>query len=50
MGALLLVILLVALVGVLPTWNHSRTWGYGPLGVTGVLVIVLIALLLTGWL
>lgn len=50
MGALLLVILLVALVGTMPTWNHSRTWGYGPLGVTGVLVLVLIALLLTGWL
>ena len=50
MGALLLLILLVALVGVLPTWSHSRNWGYGPVSVTGVLVLVLIALLLTGWL
>lgn len=50
MGALLLVILLVALVSVVPTWSHSRTWGYGPMGVTGVLVVVLLVLLLTGWL
>ena len=50
MGALLLVILLVALVGVLPTWSHSRTCGYGPVGFTVVLVIVLVVLLLTGWL
>jgi hypothetical protein len=48
MGTILLVILVLALVGVLPTWNHSRTWGYGPTGVTGVLVVLLIVLLLTG--
>jgi hypothetical protein len=48
MGTILLVILVLALIGVLPTWNHSRTWGYGPTGVTGVLVVVLIVLLLAG--
>ncbi|MES2319431.1 MAG: DUF3309 family protein [Pseudomonadota bacterium] len=48
MGTILLVILILALVGVLPTWNHSRKWGYGPTGVTGLLVVVLIVLLLTG--
>ena len=48
MGTILLVILILALVGVLPTWNHSRSWGYGPTGVTGLLVVVLIVLLLTG--
>lgn len=48
MGTILLVILILALVGVLPTWNHSRNWGYGPTGVTGLLVVVLIVLLLTG--
>jgi hypothetical protein len=48
MGTILLVILVLALIGVLPTWNHSRSWGYGPTGVTGVLVVVLIVLLLTG--
>jgi hypothetical protein len=48
MGTILLVILILALVGVLPTWNHSRSWGYGPTGVTGLLVVILIVLLVTG--
>jgi hypothetical protein len=48
MGTILLVILILALVGVLPTWGHSRNWGYGPVGVTGLLVVVLIVLLVTG--
>ncbi|MFL6673023.1 MAG: DUF3309 family protein [Massilia sp.] len=48
MGTILLVILILALIGVLPTWNHSRSWGYGPTGVTGLLVVVLVVLLLTG--
>ena len=48
MGTILLVILILALIGVLPTWNHSRSWGYGPSGITGLLVVVLIVLLLTG--
>ena len=48
MGTILLVILILALIGVLPTWNHSRSWGYGPTGITGLLVVVLIILLLTG--
>ncbi|RSZ57396.1 DUF3309 domain-containing protein [Massilia atriviolacea] len=48
MGTILLVILILALIGVLPTWNHSRSWGYGPSGITGLIVVVLIVLLLTG--
>ena len=48
MGTILLIILILVLVGALPTWNHSRNWGYGPVGITGILVIVLIVLLLTG--
>lgn len=48
MGTILLIILILALVGVLPTWNHSRNWGYGPVGITGLLVVVLIVMLLTG--
>ena len=48
MGTILLIILILALVGALPTWNHSRNWGYGPVGITGILVIVLSVLLLTG--
>jgi hypothetical protein len=48
MGTILLVILILALIGVLPSWNHSRSWGYGPTGVAGLLVVILIVLLLTG--
>ena len=48
MGTILLIILVLALLGVLPTWNHSRNWGYGPVGVTGLLVVVLIVRLVTG--
>ncbi|NHZ42020.1 MULTISPECIES: DUF3309 family protein [Massilia] len=48
MGTILLVILILALIGALPTWNHSRSWGYGPSGITGLIVVVLIVLLLTG--
>ncbi|MGS0742236.1 DUF3309 family protein [Glaciimonas sp. GG7] len=48
MGTILLIILILLLVGALPTWPHSRSWGYGPSGITGVIVIILIVLLLTG--
>ena len=48
MGTILLIILILALVGVLPTWPHSRNWGYAPSGLTGLIVIILIVLLLTG--
>jgi len=48
LGTVLLVVLILILVGVIPAWPHSRSWGYRPVSATGVLVIVLIALLLTG--
>lgn len=48
MTTLLLIILVLILLGVLPTWPHSRGWGYGPSGIVGVLLIILILLLLTG--
>jgi len=38
----------LVLLGVLPTWGHSRSWGYGPTGVIGLIVVVLIVLLLMG--
>ena len=47
-STVLLVILVLFLVGSLPTWPHSKSWGYGPSGVSGVLVLILIILLLTG--
>lgn len=47
-GTILLIILVLALVGVLPTWPHSSKWGYGPTGGIGLIVIVLLILVLMG--
>ena len=47
-GTILLIILILALVGVIPVWPHSRSWGYAPGGVVGLVVIVLVVLLLLG--
>jgi len=48
MGTIILIILVLALVGVLPAWPHSRSWGYGPSGLAGLIVVILILMLLTG--
>lgn len=48
LGTILIIIVVLMLVGVLPTWPHSQSWGYGPSGLVGVIVIILIILLLTG--
>ena len=48
MGLILLIILVLLLLGALPTWPHSRSWGYRPTGVLGVILIIVIILLLTG--
>ncbi len=47
-GTILLIILILLLIGALPTWPHSRAWGYRPTGLLGIVVIVIIILLLTG--
>lgn len=47
-GTILLIVLVLALVGALPTWPHSRSWGYAPSGVVGLIVVVLLILLLMG--
>lgn len=47
-GMILLIILVLALVGVLPSWPHSRSWGYGPTGGLGLVVVILIILVLLG--
>lgn len=47
-GTILLVILILMLVGAIPTWPHSRSWGYGPSGGLGVVVLILVVLLLLG--
>lgn len=48
LGTILIVILILMLVGALPTWGHSRSWGYGPSGTLGLVLIVLLILALTG--
>ncbi len=47
-GTILLIVLILILIGVFPTWSHSSKWGYGPTGGIGLVVIILIVLLLTG--
>jgi hypothetical protein len=47
-GTILLIILILVLLGVLPTWPHSRGWGYYPSGGIGLIVIILLVLLLLG--
>ena len=47
-GTILLVILILILIGALPSWGYSRGWGYGPSGIVGVIVIILLVLVLTG--
>lgn len=47
-GTILLVILILMLIGAFPSWSHSKSWGYGPSGGIGLVVIVLIVLLLMG--
>ena len=47
-GTILLIILVLVLIGALPTWPHSSSWGYAPSGGVGIIVIILVILLLTG--
>jgi len=48
LGTILLIVLVLALLGVIPIWPHSRAWGYAPSGGLGIIVIIIIVLLLTG--
>jgi hypothetical protein len=48
LGTILLIVLILLLVGVLPTWPHSTHWGYMPSGAVGLVVIILLVLVLTG--
>jgi len=47
-GTIILIVVVLILVGALPTWSHSRSWGYGPSGLLGVVLVVLLILLLMG--
>ena len=48
LGTILLIVLILMLIGVIPTWPHSRNWGYWPSGGLGLVVIIIIVLLLMG--
>lgn len=48
LGTIILIILVLALVGVLPSWPHSTGWGYGPSGGVGLIVMVLLVLVVMG--
>lgn len=47
-GTILLIILILLLLGAIPAWPHSRSWGYGPSGGLGLIVIIIIILLMLG--
>jgi hypothetical protein len=48
LGTVLVVILIMALLGVLPRWRHSREWGYAPTGGVGVALLIIVVLVLLG--
>jgi Protein of unknown function (DUF3309) len=48
LGTILLIVLILMLIGVIPTWPHSRSWGYAPSGVLGLVVLIIVVLLLMG--
>jgi len=48
LSTVLLVVLVLLLIGAIPSWPHSRSWGYAPSGIVGVLLIVVLILVLTG--
>jgi hypothetical protein len=45
---ILIILLILMLVGALPTWGHSRSWGYGPSGILGVILVIILILFLMG--
>jgi hypothetical protein len=47
-GTILLIVLVLALVGIIPAWPHSRGWGYGPSGIVGAILLLLLILFLMG--
>ncbi len=48
LGTIILIVLVLLLVGAIPTWGHSRSWGFGPSGGIGLVLVVVLVLLLTG--
>jgi Protein of unknown function (DUF3309) len=48
LGTILIIVLVLILVGVIPTWPHSRSWGYAPSGVIGLILVILLILFVLG--
>jgi hypothetical protein len=48
MMTVLIVLVILMLLGAIPTWPHSRSWGYGPSGILGVILVIVIVLLVSG--
>jgi len=48
LGTILLIVLILLLIGAIPSWPHSRSWGYGPSGGLGLVVVVVLVLVLMG--
>ena len=48
LGTILLIILILILIGVIPSWPYSSGWGYGPSGLIGIILVIVIILLLMG--
>ncbi len=48
LGTILLIVLILALIGAIPAWPYSRSWGYGPIGGLGLILLIVIVLLLAG--
>jgi hypothetical protein len=48
LGTILIIILILLLIGALPTWPHSRNWGYAPMGGIGLVLVIIVVLLLLG--
>ena len=47
-GTILLIILVIVLIGAVPSWPYSREWGYFPSGITGIIIVIVLIMLLTG--
>jgi hypothetical protein len=48
LGTILLIVVILALIGVLPVWPHASSWGYGPSGLVGAVLLILIVLFVMG--
>lgn len=48
LGTILLIVLILMLIGAVPRWGYSRNWGYGPSGLVGIILVIVLVLALTG--